>query len=216
MAFVLVIALTLGLVSVLVINRLDDYFTRQQTTDLARAAYHGQRMVGSIADAAPRDGQPVVECGWRRQPARPRRARGPTYPATSSPTSLAQADVIVRFGLTVDGPVRSAVRARLERHGVPARARRHPPPGQARERTSRDAAGSRAAMPGRAIHRARSRSPTRTRIGPTAINNVTSLLSRSGCSPSGSRSSSRRRSPGASRRPSASSPTPPGASPRAT
>ena len=33
LAFVMVIALTLGLVSVFVLNRLDDYFSRQQRTD---------------------------------------------------------------------------------------------------------------------------------------------------------------------------------------
>ena len=33
-AFVTVIALTLALVTVLVLNRLDDYFTSQQTADL--------------------------------------------------------------------------------------------------------------------------------------------------------------------------------------
>ena len=34
LAFAMVIALTLGLVSIFVLNRLDDYFTRQQRTDL--------------------------------------------------------------------------------------------------------------------------------------------------------------------------------------
>ena len=38
LSFIGVIALTLALVTVLVVNRLDDYFTRQQTTDLEQRA----------------------------------------------------------------------------------------------------------------------------------------------------------------------------------
>ena len=47
-AFVAVIALLLGLVSVLVLNRLDDYFTRQQETDLAERHKTVSAFVASI------------------------------------------------------------------------------------------------------------------------------------------------------------------------
>ena len=52
-AFVAVIALTLVLVSVLVLNRLDDYFTEPADADLEVRAEHGQR-VRPIAAAEPR------------------------------------------------------------------------------------------------------------------------------------------------------------------
>jgi len=52
LAFVLVIALTLGLVSVIVLNRLDDYFRQQQTTDLKERTQTVSNFVRSINDIA--------------------------------------------------------------------------------------------------------------------------------------------------------------------
>ncbi len=60
-AFVLVIALTLGLVGVLVINRLDDYFSRQQEADLkVRAETVAAYVLGVSNDLVSTDGRPVV------------------------------------------------------------------------------------------------------------------------------------------------------------
>ncbi len=58
-AFLAVITLTLLLVTVLVINRLDDYFTSQQNADLDQRAKSVSTYVESLADRAA-DGRPVV------------------------------------------------------------------------------------------------------------------------------------------------------------
>jgi signal transduction histidine kinase len=60
LAFVGVVALTLGIVSVVVINRVDDYFTSQTQADLdARASTVGDVVAVNIAERVPR-GQLVV------------------------------------------------------------------------------------------------------------------------------------------------------------
>lgn len=59
MSFISVIALTLVLVTVLVLNRLDDYFTRQQTTDLEQRAETVSTYVQSLARTAA-EGRVVV------------------------------------------------------------------------------------------------------------------------------------------------------------
>jgi signal transduction histidine kinase len=60
LAFVGVVALTLGIVSLVVINRVDDYFTSQTQADLdARASTVGDVVAVNIADRVPR-GQLVV------------------------------------------------------------------------------------------------------------------------------------------------------------
>ena len=59
LAFIAVIALILVLVTVLVINRLDDYFSRQQTTDLDQRSQTVSSYVQSLARTAA-DGRPVV------------------------------------------------------------------------------------------------------------------------------------------------------------
>ncbi len=58
-AFIAVIALILGLVTVLVLNRLDDYFSRQQTTDLEQRSQTVSSYVQSLARGAS-EGRPVV------------------------------------------------------------------------------------------------------------------------------------------------------------
>ena len=53
LGFVGVVALTLALVSIFVVNRLDDYFTRQQQTDLThRASIVATYVDGLAADLA--------------------------------------------------------------------------------------------------------------------------------------------------------------------
>jgi signal transduction histidine kinase len=59
LAFVAVVTLTLGLVTVLVINRLDDYFTSQQEADLVQRAKSVDAYVEALADSAA-NGRPVV------------------------------------------------------------------------------------------------------------------------------------------------------------
>ena len=52
LAFAMVIALTLGLVSVFVVNRLDDYFTRQQQTDLKERHATVSAFIRSLSETA--------------------------------------------------------------------------------------------------------------------------------------------------------------------
>jgi signal transduction histidine kinase len=98
-AFVTVIALTLGLVSIFVVNRLDDYFTRQQEADLGERHKTVIAFVRSITtDAA--NGQPVVDArGFANQ----RVLSGLEQEAVRNLIAdrTAQADVIVRFGLSI-------------------------------------------------------------------------------------------------------------------
>jgi len=96
LSFIGVIALTLVLVTVLVINRLDDYFTRQQTTDLEQRAETVSVYVQSRARVAA-EGRLVVGTDRRVDPA--------VILALDSEQQrviadrLAQADVRIRFGL---------------------------------------------------------------------------------------------------------------------
>lgn len=96
LSFIGVIALTLVLVFVLVINRLDDYFTRQQTTDLEQRAETVSVYVQSRARAAA-EGRLIVGTDRRVDPA--------VILALDSEQQrviadrLAQADVRIRFGL---------------------------------------------------------------------------------------------------------------------
>jgi two-component system sensor histidine kinase BaeS len=61
-SFVGVVALTLALVTIFVVNRLDDYFTRQQQAELRSRASLVAAYVDSIAnDAARSSGSPVVD-----------------------------------------------------------------------------------------------------------------------------------------------------------
>ncbi|MEX1169725.1 MAG: HAMP domain-containing sensor histidine kinase [Chloroflexota bacterium] len=96
LSFISVIALTLVLVTVLVINRLDDYFTRQQTTDLEQRAETVSVYVQSRARVAA-EGRLIVGPDRRVDPA--------VILALDSEQQrviadrLAQADVRIRFGL---------------------------------------------------------------------------------------------------------------------
>ena len=69
LSFISVIALTLALVTILVLNRLDDYFTRQQTTDLEQRADTVNSYVQSLARGAIDDRLVVTPgtCRWTRR-----------------------------------------------------------------------------------------------------------------------------------------------------
>ena len=131
-AFVGVVALVLLLVSVLVLNRLDDYFTSQQNTDLRARNDTVSVYVQSVA-ATYAGQEPVVD------------AEGTLNPAVVTVLSresqqrfiadyLAKADVVIDFGLIVsdlDPPfVPSTNGPFVMPLGIP------PPEGQTREATS--------------------------------------------------------------------------------
>jgi signal transduction histidine kinase len=97
-AFVIVIALTLGLVTVVVLNRLDDYFTSQQTADLQVRAQTVGRYVLAVADEAAGT-QAVVEETGATNPAVIAALENPVIRRFVADW-LGQADVTIRFGVT--------------------------------------------------------------------------------------------------------------------
>jgi signal transduction histidine kinase len=133
LAFVAVIALLLGLVSFLVLNRLDDYFSRQQETDLAERHKTVVAFVGSITEAAA-GRSPVIDVDGTANGAVLRALNAESIRSLIADRT-AQADVIVSFGQTVsDGEQTRFVAAQ---NGVVFLHRTAPPaPGQTRERTS--------------------------------------------------------------------------------
>jgi signal transduction histidine kinase len=133
-AFLAVIALTLGLVGILVVNRLDDYFARQQDTDLAERQTTVGMVVSNLANQAALR-QPVVDSEGLVNPRVLAALQNkPIRDLVSD--RLAQADVIVRFGTTVPaGESSQFVPASngtvfLPRQSAPA-------PGQTRERIAK-------------------------------------------------------------------------------
>jgi signal transduction histidine kinase len=96
LSFVGVIALTLALVTVLVINRLDDYFTRQQTTDLEQRAETVSVYVQSRARVVA-EGRLIVGTDRRVDPAVLQALDSEQQRVIAD--RLAQADVRIRFGL---------------------------------------------------------------------------------------------------------------------
>ena len=97
LSFIAVIALTLTLVTVLVINRLDDYFTRQQTTDLEQRAETVSSYVQSLARTAA-GGEVVVDDRGRVNPAVLLMLADRDQQRVIA-DRLGQADVRIRFGL---------------------------------------------------------------------------------------------------------------------
>jgi signal transduction histidine kinase len=132
LSFVGVIALTLVLVTVLVINRLDDYFTRQQTTDLEQRAQTVSVYVQSRARTAA-DGGTVVSVDLRVNPA--------VLDALDEEQQrviadrLGQADVLVRFGRLVPSGEGVAFIPALD-ESLFMRLEAQPAPGQTQERTA--------------------------------------------------------------------------------
>ncbi len=169
-AFVMVIALTLGLVSVFVVNRLDDYFTRQQRTDLEERHATVRAFVQSIADTYS-GGRPVVDIDGVVNP-RVINALETDVVRNVIADQIAQADVIVRFGMTTVGSDPEFVPAS---NGTVFMTRQAPPAaGQARERTSVTGWGAGGVTGRQYTMEITLADPYTYRA--TAINNVTGLL----------------------------------------
>lgn len=98
-AFVAVIVLTLVLVSILVLNRLDDYFTQQQAAELEGRAQTIAVYVRLRAQDA--DGAPVVSSDGLVNPAVTAFLTDPDQVRLIA-DNFGQADVSLRFGFTVD------------------------------------------------------------------------------------------------------------------
>ena len=133
LAFVMVLALTIGLVSVFVLNRLDDYFTRQQRTDLEDRHAIVSGFVRSVANQAA-GRRPVVGADLTLNPD-VQDALESELVRNLIADQTAQADVIVRFGLTV-GVSGEARFIPVPDDPVVLQRRSPPGTGQSRERTS--------------------------------------------------------------------------------
>ena len=96
-AFVTVLALTLSLVSLLVLNRLDDYFARQQQADLSERSTTVSGYVQSLARDAV-GGAPIVGADGLVHEEVVDRLNEPGLRSFIT-DRLGQADVIVRFGV---------------------------------------------------------------------------------------------------------------------
>jgi hypothetical protein len=118
LAFAMVIALTLGLVSIFVLNRLDDYFTRQQRTDLEERHAIVAAFVRGATRTAAGDHLVVLPDGTVN-PAVLRTFNNDEIRKLIA-DQTAQANVIVRFGLTTGIRRRYQVRAGRRWHGRPA------------------------------------------------------------------------------------------------
>jgi signal transduction histidine kinase len=111
LAFLAVVALTLGLATILVINRLEDYFTNQEQIELAQRSQLVATYISSVADNIN---------GTRPAVSRDGAVDGVLYAALSNQRiqrliadQLAQADVTITFGWQVkDGEVNKFVAAR--------------------------------------------------------------------------------------------------------
>jgi signal transduction histidine kinase len=170
-AFVMVIALTLGLVSVFVVNRLDDYFTRQQRTDLEERHATVRAFVESIADTYS-GGRPVVDIDGVVNP-RVLNALETDVVRNVIADQIAQADVIVRFGMTTTGS--GDPQFVPASNGTVFMSRQAPPAaGQARERTSVTGWGAGGVVGRQYTMEITLADPYTYRA--TAINNVTGLL----------------------------------------
>jgi signal transduction histidine kinase len=133
-AFVTVIALTLAVVSVFVVNRLDDYFTRQQEADLKERMTTVSAFVRTITTRSSR-GLPIID---RDGLVAQRVLDGLEDDGVRDliADEIAQADVIVRLGITVAVPGERP-QFLSPSNGTVFLPRQAPPdPGQARERTS--------------------------------------------------------------------------------
>ena len=99
-AFVAVLALTLGLVSMLVLNRLDDYFAKQQIADLRERSETVRGFVQNTARNAAL-GAPVVGADGLLNERVARVLDQPEFHLFIA-DRLGQADVTVRFGSTIN------------------------------------------------------------------------------------------------------------------
>ncbi len=132
LAFAMVIALTLGLVSVFVVNRLDDYFTRQQQTDLKERHATVSAFIRSLSETA---APVVVNANGVLDPDVINTLESSGYRGLIA-DRLAQADVVVRYGLTVKDETGTPHFVEATNGTVFLNRRDPPAAGQARERTS--------------------------------------------------------------------------------
>jgi signal transduction histidine kinase len=134
-ALVLLIAVTLILVSVLVVNRLDDYFTQQQRAELD---FRAETVLGSVNALARQrvcpDGCYVVPRDNTLNPGVAKAFENDTVQSLIA-DSLAQADVRVRFG-TLDTTTDMAVFVPAAGGTFDIPLREPPEEGQSRERTT--------------------------------------------------------------------------------
>ena len=132
-AFVTVIALTLGLVGILVVNRLDDYFARQQAADLEERHTTVAAFVKTAIESA-RTRAPAVDENGIVNPIVLDRLQDEDVRELIA-DRLAQADVVLQLGVTqASGGVGRFVPAT---NGTVFLPRQAPPrTGQSRERTS--------------------------------------------------------------------------------
>ncbi|HSK52251.1 MAG TPA: HAMP domain-containing sensor histidine kinase, partial [Clostridia bacterium] len=134
-ALVLLIAVTLTLVWLLVVNRLDDYFTRQQQSDLELRAQTVADSVAALVDRAICPACYVVS-GGQLNPDVAEILSDEGIQRVLTDT-LAQADVRIRFGtIDMDGEVSRFVPAAGADFTIPQRAPLKE--GQSRERTTVD------------------------------------------------------------------------------
>ena len=171
LAFAMVIALTLGLVSVFVLNRLDDYFSRQQRTDLEeRHAIVAAFVRGATRTAA--GDHLVVFPDGTVNPAVLRQFQNDDVRKLIA-DQTAQANVIVRFGLSTGSGVDT--RFIPAEDGTVVLPREAPPrPGQTREATQVVGLVTDGPENGRYTMEITIADPYTYRA--TAINNVTGLL----------------------------------------
>jgi signal transduction histidine kinase len=131
-AFLAVVTLTLALVTVLVLNRLDDYFTSQQMADLDQRSKTVNAYVQSLAYRSA-DGRPVVD-SMNDVDSSVLAAVSAEDQQRFIADRLGQADVVIRFGTMVkDGETLRFVPADSPPIQIPLEA--SPEPGQTQERT---------------------------------------------------------------------------------
>ncbi|HEV8401924.1 MAG TPA: HAMP domain-containing sensor histidine kinase [Candidatus Limnocylindrales bacterium] len=130
-AFLAVVALTLLVVAALVVNRLDDYFTKQQQADLDQRSKTVDTYVEALAHVAAA-GRPVVGADGAVDPIVLERMADPDIQRFIA-DRLGQADVAVTFGQYVaDGESQRFVPAKGDPINIPLEA--SPEPGQTQER----------------------------------------------------------------------------------
>jgi signal transduction histidine kinase len=131
-AFLAVVALTLALVTVLVINRLDDYFTSQQMADLAQRSESVDSYVERVANSAAQ-GRPVVDAMNEVDPG-VLEALSDNDQQRFIADKLGQADVDIQFGTWAkDGETVTFVPAETPSTRIPLQA--SPAQGQTQERS---------------------------------------------------------------------------------
>ena len=171
LAFAMVIALTLGLVSIFVLNRLDDYFTRQQRTDLEERHAIVAAFVRGATRTAAGDHLVVLPDGTVN-PAVLRTLNNDEIRKLIA-DQTAQANVIVRFGLTTGSGADTKFVPVGD--GTVVLPREAPPrPGQTREQTQVVGLVTDGPENGRYTMEITIADPYTYRA--TAINNVTGLL----------------------------------------